>query len=226
MSAKTLKRLLADISLDRSVVIMRHGERPIIDDPTRADRVMLTARGLRSARQLGLGLLADCAPRNLFHSTVPRCRQTAEALMAGLRDRQVQPVNHGPHPQLAVPYLPDPQRSYAFALKNDLDPLAFVQAWFAGDLAADLIQDPQRAAREQFEFLRTMRRSHPGFQVHVSHDWNLLLLARVYLGIEPSRENWPGFLEGLLIHFGETTVIFRYRHYQRSLPVGALPVPG
>lgn len=220
-----MHRLLDDMPLDGAVLLMRHGERPIIDDPTRAEEVLLTAEGLRSARELGRELLAAHPIQGLFHSTVRRCGQTAEAILEGLRSRGRHPVNHGPQPQLAVPYLPDPQRSYAYALRRNLDSLGFIRAWFDGGLAADVVREPRGAAREQLAFLYAAKRSHPGFGVHVSHDWNILLLAWHFLGVEPSGENWPGFLEGLLIHFGGDAVTFRFRNHESILEPSALGLP-
>lgn len=217
-----IEALLDQTPIARTVMLMRHAERPDIVDATQAETTMLTANGVESAKQFGAMLLAKKAiPHQVFHSTVPRCQQTADAIIIGL-SAGIMVENRGPHSQLAAPYLPDPQRTYQYLHKRGLSTLAFIQHWFKGELDAQWVDDSRQSAQRQLAFLQTEWQRKPGFCLHVSHDWNILLFLWTVLGIEPTQESWPGFLEGILMTFDQDNITFRYRREQRTYPAAML----
>lgn len=204
--------------MERTVLIMRHAERPEITHPDQAEHTMLTPKGLEQAERLGAGLLSSRSPQRIFHSTVPRCQQTAHAIMVGMEKRGVTPENGGPRPELAAPYLPDPPRTYAYSFRLGLDSLGFIQSWFSGRVDRSLADDPRQAALQQLAFFRAAWQKTPGFHLHVSHDWNILLLTWAFMDVAPSEETWPRFLEGIGITFGSDAIVFRFRKQHKSIP--------
>ena len=210
-----MKRLLSGRSLAHSVLIMRHAERPDITHPSQAENTLLTAKGIENAQHLGSALLSISPPQHIFHSTVPRCQQTAEALLVGLEKQGFTPKNHGPCRELASPYLPNPQQTYGYSFSLGLDSLAFIQLWFEGKVDRSLANDAYQAAQQQLAFLWAKWQKNPGFHLHVSHDWNILLLTWAFLNIPPSKESWPQFLEGLMITFEAQNILFQFRDLQQ-----------
>ncbi|MBF0454838.1 MAG: histidine phosphatase family protein [Magnetococcales bacterium] len=212
-----LQKLLAGADLDRSTLLMRHGARPKILDASKAEMTLLTPEGIAASRLLGKEVLAHHSPRALFHSTVPRCRQTLLAMMEGMAERAVYPENRGGFADLAAPYLPNPQKTFAYSEKQGWGTLGFIRHWFEEGLPADYAQTPNQAAEGVFSFLKVCRDRGPGFQVHVSHDWNIILLAWNLLQISPSHHQWPQFLEGILITFVGERVVVRFRDVEKSV---------
>lgn len=218
---EVMENLLNQGDLHRSVLILRHAERPEITDPTHAETTLLTPEGVVSARCFGIEKLFVTPPQRIFHSTIPRCRQTAEAIIDGLRTHGIRSEYHGSRPELAAPYLPDPHKSHAHSYRLGLDSLGFIQAWFHGDMDRSLADDPRQAARQLLLFLWYQWQRSPGFHLHVSHDWNILLLVWTFMGVPPSQASWPGFLEGLLITFGREGFHFHFRDLNQTTPLPA-----
>lgn len=218
-----MKKLLDKKPLEQSILIMRHGARPHITDPTLAETTMLTAEGIQTSHELGARLLSRTPVKGIFHSTIHRCQQTAQAILAGLEEEGSHPKFFGAFPELATPYLPDPQKTYTFAFTQGLDSLAFLRVWFTKGLDASLADEPHHAGWDQLNFLLKQFRENPGFQIHVSHDWNILLLLWTFLEVEPTLETWPNFLEGLLITVTPTALTLQFRATQKTLPGNWLP---
>ncbi|MBF0625897.1 MAG: histidine phosphatase family protein [Magnetococcales bacterium] len=209
-------------TLERSVLFMRHGERAGIIDPAQTRTLLLTPAGIAGARRLGADTLASSPPREVFHSTIPRCRQTAEAILDGLTERGLRPRCHGGREELATPFLPDPQYTWNESWRRGLDAITFVQVWLRDGMDPALADDPRRAALGQLAFLHRQWQQYPGFQLHVSHDWNIVLLTWLLLGLEPEPDHWPGFLEGVRITFLTDGITCRYRDLERTVPATLL----
>ncbi|MBF0143149.1 MAG: histidine phosphatase family protein [Magnetococcales bacterium] len=204
--------------LSQSLLFMRHGERDKILDAREAWRVPLTPRGVTESREMGRRDLAPLGPAHIFHSIVGRCRQTAEALHEGLVIAGAKTVNHGPDKRLTAPFLPNPPVSYAYAETEGLDSGRFLEVWFADQLPPSIAQPAREAAEEQMAFLEKSHETHGGFQIHVSHDWNILLLAWKFLGLSPDQALWPNFWEGLWFLFQPGEMSIHYRNHSRTIP--------
>lgn len=178
---------------------------------------MLTPEGEQAARQMGAELFAKHPPAHLYHSTIARCGQTAHCLLQGMGPVAGQVVNHGPHPMLAACYLPDSRYTYQYCQNQGMDTLQFIQQWFAGSLLAELAMPALQAARNQLEFMQEQHQQLGGFQLHVSHDWNMMLFIVFYLGLTPSWAAWPGFLEGVLLTWESPGVRLQFRHHTARL---------
>ncbi|MEG3640303.1 histidine phosphatase family protein [Magnetococcus sp. PR-3] len=212
-----MQQLLKNADLSQCSLIMRHGPRLIIEDATKAEQVMLTDEGQVASRQLGADLFQHQPPAHIFHSTIARCGQTAQCMLEGMAHAAHGVENHGGQHRLAACYLPNNQHTYQYCKDQDMDTLQFIQKWFEGDLSADLAVPAQGAAQDQLYFMREQHEQRGGFQVHVSHDWNMMLFIWRYLGLTPSWDVWPSFLEGVLLTWSDDGVWFRFREHEKKV---------
>lgn len=180
-----------------AALIVRHAERYPITDIFRAREVGLTEKGKVDAKDYG-SLLRGFDTVRLFHSPAVRCRQTSEGIIEGVRGNGTTVQCLTEIPGLCTPYIRDGQ-----AVLKEAERLGsgFLRAWFDGkyhegaimpaDEAADLVLSPI-----------LQRLAEPGgagrLDVHVSHDWEILLLREELLGTKYERDGWIGFLEGIL----------------------------
>ncbi len=225
-----LLALYSSLPEDHCILFIRHGERPEITDAASSDTTLLTANGIDRAIRLGASDLAPAPPGYLFHSPVPRCGQTTEAILKGLERQGIQADNQGPLEGLFPPFTPDHVNAFMTERnQTDYASEAFVRAWLAGELDPLRYPDPHRAAKAQLDFLLEKRRTLPGRHLHISHDCNILLLAWAFMGLMPEASHWPGFLEGMLLVVNGETVTFHYRNHpgaKRSIRTVPPPSPG
>ena len=188
-------------------MLLRHAERGPILDPIGGLTVPLTARGVADAVALGQQL-AGLGPFALRHSPLKRCRQTADALAAGIELAGGAVTQNEPLEQLGGPYLRQPERLAALTRSLGGD---FVRAWFDDELPREVVQPVAAAARGQLDaLLDALPHDSPHSGIFVSHDWNLLTVREHVLGLRHEDEGWPGFLDGIaLVPRGEE-ILFCY----------------
>ena len=181
-------------------LLLRHAERPPIPENSFGEDVRLTKAGTASAEQLGEALSAR-SPGVVSCSPVPRCRETADAIVRGAKWRcEVEPD------------------------KRLGDPGAFVtDAEIAGDLFMQLNKNVREIIRRQLRDPKSpagMRSAAEGgrilldyvgdelaieggqgrLNIHVTHD-AILAAFMGWLFDMPAyeREHWPNFLDGVLL---------------------------
>jgi len=203
--------------------LLRHAERGPILDPVEGYTVPLTRKGVADAVALGRDL-AGHGPFALRHSPLLRCRQTAEALAAGIESAGGAVAQLESLDQLGGGYVrqPEAKATLARALGEE-----FVRAWFDGELSQDVVQPLASAARDQLAaMLGALPADSPYSGLFVSHDWNLLIVREHALSLRYEDEGWPGFLDGIaLVPQGERILLChgdRVRRCARS----ALGLPG
>lgn len=200
---------------DRSglVVFIRHGERESVPSHEfpRHD-APLTANGRREAESMG-ALFADrlgavrCSP-------VPRCVDTASAVLAGAKGTRA-PA----HDRL----LGDPG---AFVVDGDLAMSELVARGFHPaarqlGLGEQLpgFANPDLATTQLLTLARSLLRAEPpGVHLLVTHDLILsTLVARIRGGALEEHE-WPGYLHGVAVWIDDQQLFSRYGREQRAVP--------
>lgn len=186
--------LLSHLALcpGRAAILLRHAERGHIAHPASGHDVVLTPKGESDSLDLGCALAAR-GPLVVAHSPVPRCRQTAESLVAGAVRMGGDARVLGPDGGLGGPYLVDAPAALDVAGR-----LAdrFVREWFDGNVGAHLIWSRRVAAMHHARLVRRYLASHPHAHVIlVTHDWNLLTVREEFLGLRHEEHGWPAFLE-------------------------------
>jgi len=182
---------------DRAVLVLRHAEREPIPDPLRPELAELTPAGMKAARELGARLVGFSHLR-LFHSPVKRCRQTAECIGQGLAD--LGPRIDGPFEvaSLGLGYI---RGAHEVAELTREHGDHFIRLWFEGRVDARFMQDPRELARHMRghmdECLEQQAAHGRRLDIHVTHDWNLLVLREWNLGLRHEEAGWIEFLDGV-----------------------------
>lgn len=180
-----------------AALIVRHAERYPITDVFRALEVGLTERGKADAKAFG-SLLRGFSTVRAFHSPALRCRQTSEGIVEGLRGNGTAVHLPVEVPGLCSPYIRDRRAVFREVerLGND-----FPRAWYDGRFSGEMIMPAEEAVDLVLSPVLT-RLAEPGgphrLDVHVSHDWEVLLLREKLLGARYEKDGWIDFLEGML----------------------------
>jgi broad specificity phosphatase PhoE len=190
----------------RIVALLRHSTREEIVGLTVEDAVMapLTLPGRQLALDLGRRLPPD-RPLRLYYSEVPRCVDTAEQIGAGFEKAGGQVLAFRKKTHLAASFIKDPSVvAREFGLRG---PRAFVDAWLAGEIDAEALDPPDRAAQSQLdammeELTEDLDPGEPGVDLHISHDVNVVALLHLMFDVGDRTLPWPGYLEGVVVEAG------------------------
>lgn len=187
---EALQQLPADLPV---TLLMRHSWREQAEQHTVSYQVPLTPAGVKAAEQWG-AILAGRLQR-FCSSPVPRCQDTARAMMSGAGSELALHADQ----QLAEPgcYVTDMAQAGPHFMQHG--PVKFTE---------DYLQQPLpgvRSAREGSGRLLAFLLEHcagkpGGISVHISHD--TVLAALVYHLLEASKLNeadWPLMLEGVFL---------------------------
>jgi broad specificity phosphatase PhoE len=181
-----------DRGVQHAVALMRHSAREF--EPGRHDlENPLTAEGRELAHRLGSRLPAALTLR-AYASPPQRCMETAELILAGYAANGGAVTRHRPVEALGVFYVLDQMKMWR-SMDAAGGLVAFLEAWFRGEVPADAMMPPELAARlvlrVMAEKLRAARRAsaqgdqqQPARQldVCVSHDMTVLLVRDRLLG--------------------------------------------
>ena len=197
--------------VDASLVV-RHAEREEIPEGTFGFGVSLTAQGVRAAERLGAAL-SDRRTINAVSSPVPRCVQTARAILrgAGLSSEVATERRLGDpgafvlDPEISGPlFLELPIPEIARRQLQDTAPLPGMRPTAGGvkvllDLIAGSLTEKSR------------------LHVYVTHDIVLAVLAARIFRLPLEEIGWPGYLEGLLLWRSVSGVSASWRGLQQAL---------
>ena len=183
-----------------NAMIIRHAERfhvPNVSSIADSLRVGLTEKGMMDAREMGRSIEGIDRLR-LFHSPAVRCKQTAQAIAEGFTECGGEVEGFKETWDLCAPYLLD-----SIVLK-EADRLghAFMRSWFDGkfdpewilptSVSADMVLGP---------IIAGLREDGPAgrMDIHVSHDWEIVLLRDELFGTRYEEEGWVDYLDGIAI---------------------------
>ena len=179
----------ADVSL-----VIRHAEREDIPEGTFGHEVSLTVEGTRTAEELGRPL-PEHRELAVMSSPVPRCVQTAQAMLRGAGSSDEVVIDRrlgGPgafvvYAEVAGPlFLELPIPEIARSQLQDASPLPGMRPTPEGvEILLELVTTP----------LGRNGRLH----VFVTHDVILSVLVASILHSSLEETGWPGYLEGLLL---------------------------
>jgi broad specificity phosphatase PhoE len=177
--------------------VMRHAARHPIANPAEPTLAEITEEGAKAAEVFGTRLTGFDRIR-LFHSPVKRCAQTAERIALGAASVGTATEVAGPREELGVDYILDlAEAGRLTVLHND----HFVRLWFTDQVPGTVIRPPRGLARRKLEFVQArLREPHPDgrrLDLHVSHDWNVIVLRELLLGVRHEEAGWLTFLDGV-----------------------------
>lgn len=176
-----------------AALLMRHSVREEIPEGTYGMDVPLTEEGVLLAEDFGRIL----GPRigSVHTSPVPRCVETAEAIVRGTglsRTIKHEPTLGGPGA-----FVTDPSLAGPTYLK--LGAVGMAQALVRGEELPGF-NKPAEAVTVIVQYLLSSL-SQPGHtSVHVTHDAILAVVVGRLVGWMPTTSDWPDFLEAALLH--------------------------
>lgn len=195
--------------------VMRHAARHPIADPRRPELAELTADGCAAAEAFG-AQLGDFSRVRLFHSPVKRCQQTAECIARGLAGAGGRAELVGAHPALGIDYIRDLAEAGRLTVQHGEH---FVRLWFEGAVPPAVIDPAPALAAMKLDFVRAqLAGAAPGtLDLHVSHDWNIIILREHLVGVRHEEAGWLTFLDGVAFRSAGRGVRAVYRERFREI---------
>jgi len=183
--------------------VLRHTARHPIANPAEPTLAEITEEGAQAAKVFGSRITGFDRIR-LFHSPVKRCAQTAECIAQGAASVGLAAEVSGPREELGVEYILDLSEAGRLTMLHHDH---FVRLWFTGQVPGAVIRPPRAIADRKVGFVSArLRESDPTgrrLDLHVSHDWNVIILRELLLGIRHEEAGWLTFLDGVAFA-GET----------------------
>ncbi len=203
-----------------AAVVLRHAARFPIADPSEPTLAEITPAGAAAAESFGAQITGFDELR-IFHSPVKRCAQTAENIARGAGRAGLRVNLVGAHATLGVDYIKDPVE---VGRMNTLHGEKFVRLWFSGRVPEAAILPAVRIATAKVNFLAE-RLKEPGkrgrrLDLHVTHDWNVIILRELMLNVRHEEAGWLNYLDGVAISWqaGDLRAVYRDRTVVRPLP--------
>jgi hypothetical protein len=180
---------------DPVAIMIRHAERYPINNMANALELLLTGKGKEDAYILGRNL-SHYSPLAIYHSPVPRCRETALSIHDGIKSANKQAAIEGFLLDLGGPYIIGDWYAVVKAIE-EIGHTLFLRKWFDGELPATLIMSLQEAARTQLMILVNQLNSGISSTLNVTHDWNIMIIREYYFHLRHEDIGDPDYLDGV-----------------------------
>lgn len=211
MQGDELLGTINTLRAERAAVVLRHAARHPIVDPREPLAAELTDAGRQDAEAFG-ARITGFARLRLFHSPVKRCQQTAECVAAGAARAGLAVEVAGAQPELGVAYILDQIET---GRMSGVHGEHFVRLWFTNQVSEQLILRAPDIARRKLAYLnaKLAEPAHGGrrLDLHISHDWNVLILRELLLGVRHEDAGWAPFLDGVAFTAETETLRAFYR---------------
>lgn len=177
--------------------VLRHAARHPIVDPREPLAAELTPAGRQDAEAFGTKITGFDRLR-LFHSPVKRCQQTAECLAEGANRAGLAVEMVGAQPELGVAYI---LNQIETGRLSGVHGEHFVRLWFTDQVSTELIERAPDIVRRKVDYVATRLREPAAagrrLDLHISHDWNVIILRELLLGVRHEDAGWAPFLDGV-----------------------------
>lgn len=194
--------------------VMRHTARHPIANPETPTLAEITPEGAEAAEEFGACLTGFDRLR-LFHSPVKRCGQTAACIAEGATGAGLKVELVGPREEIGVDFIVDqPEAGRLTLLHGD----HFVRLWMEGKIPTKVVRPAREVALRHAAFAATRLRdplSDDGrrLDLHISHDWNIIVLREILLGVRHEDTGWLTFLDGVTFTAGNDGIRALYREH-------------
>jgi broad specificity phosphatase PhoE len=198
MLGREILETIHSLTSHRTVAaVLRHTARHPIANPAEPTLAEITEEGATAAEIFGSRITGFDRIR-IFHSPVKRCGQTAECIARGAASIGVAAEVVGPREELGVDYILDlAEAGRLTVLHQD----HFVRLWFTAQVSDTVIRPPRGIADRKVGFVTArLREPNPAgrrLDLHVSHDWNIIVLRELLLGVRHEEAGWLTFLDGV-----------------------------
>ena len=177
-----------------AALVLRHAERDEIPPGTFGVDISLTDNGVFCARRLG-EMLSDNRRLSVTSSPVPRCVQTAGAILQGagrnidiVLDRRLGDPG---------PFVVDPEVAGPLFLKSDV--LDIVRRQLSDSEPTPGMRPTSDGVRMLLDLVATGLESRELLNAYVTHDSILIVLVARLFGMSIDEVGCPNYLDGLLL---------------------------
>jgi bisphosphoglycerate-dependent phosphoglycerate mutase len=192
-------------------IMVRHAERHPINKMANALDLPLTSKGKEDAFNLGKSL-ARYSPIALYHSPVPRCKETADSIHEGISSANQVGTLEGFLFDLGGPYITGNWEAVVQAIEEIGQP-RFIRKWFDDELPTNLIMPLPQAGRIQLSILVNQLDSHSQSTINVTHDWNIMIMREYYFKLRHEDIGDPGYLDGLYAFYKNDRLFLGYHDH-------------
>ena len=207
------------IGLNEIVVLLRHPPR---GEPKERGKgyvsIPLTPEGERMAFELGRELPKEALVR-VFHSPVPRCKETAQFMLEGIVSRGGSAVLMGERDFLGPQFITGPKDMGAMIEK--IGGSNFAREWLNRKLDRKVMDDPYKVASNVINGLvvsmQEKNDSQHRIDIHVTHDWNMLSVKDILLNVKHEERGWPDYLDGVILTRDAGEITLRWRELTKTL---------
>ena len=203
---------LTDVPGDASVaIVMRHAEREEIPPGDFGVDVPLTERGIAEAKRMG-SLLSARGVVCVTSSPVPRCVETAEAVLRGADSAGEATLDR----RLGDPgpFVVDPAVAGALFLETDI--LDVVRRQLSGGKPPAGMRETSEGVNLLLDSANDAMRSGSRLNILVTHDAILAVLVSHLYGVQIDEIVWPGYLDGLVLWQDGDILRFAWRGLEQS----------
>lgn len=198
-------------------IVLRHAEREEITPGTFGNHVSLTRHGLDAAHRFGKGL-SHRTVGSVKSSPLPRCMQTADAIVAGAGWTAHALPDH----LLGDPGLFVEQPELASRLFLDIPIEEIVRRQLAEDQPPNGMRSTSSGVKLLLQELTTALNRPTSASLFVTHDAVLAVLVGHLHNLPVESFPWPGYLDALVV-WPESN---RLRFLWRGLDEGSHPMGG
>jgi broad specificity phosphatase PhoE len=182
------------------MLLVRHSHRVAIRTLSEMAETGITTLGEAMAVEFGRRLPAN-RPVKILHSPIPRCKQTAEVIANGIRQKEgnVQSVKHSD--LLLGPLVTDPS-IWEKVGDDGVGVASFVTSWSRGELGEGIEPFVEFAERLTNGTVEILERSDPSLMyIYVTHDLFLMSARKTFLKEEARIGQRPPYLGGFGLSF-------------------------
>jgi hypothetical protein len=197
-------------------LLIRHAHRfPIPKGVIKHQNVPLTQKGRKLAFAFGKTLPLSYSLR-LFHSPVPRCKETAEYVLKGFQSSDGVAKLMGEKEFLLI-HLVD-QREMVRIL-DEIGHQQFGYRWLKGQFDETIIANPDRVASTMIKgVIRLMENAgEQNMDIHITHDLNILSVRDFISPVPDDTFDWPAYLDGIIFTQNEETVTLIQRQFSKTI---------
>ncbi len=200
------------------IVILRHSDREKISDVIKSFDVPLTDQGREIARRLGNELSKTNSYR-LYHSDVPRCMNTAKSIAEGVEASLGLVTILGERDYLGGFFIKD--FNSVLGLANQVTGPEFILKWFTGEIEESEIIHFDKATNYLLSSLlnESNENKRSEVDIHITHDWNMMLILYKIFNFQESKLRWPYYLEPIFIDINNSEVFLLYEGEKRFLGI-------
>lgn len=198
-------------------IVLRHAEREEITPGNFGNYVSLTQRGLQCAQRLGAGL-SSRRVGIVRSSPLPRCMQTADAIIAGAGWK----ASAVPERLLGDPgpFVVEPERAGQLFLDIGIEEI--VRRQLAEGEPSSGMRSTSSGVDLVLQELTAALSRPDSISVFVTHDAVLAVLVGYLYGLPVESFCWPGYLDALVAWPDSDLRRFRWR----GLDEGSYPISG